>query len=392
VGDALKAVYVSYDGALDPLGASQVVPYLVGLSKRGVGLTLLSFEKPAAWRDRRVRRALEARLTESRIRWRPLSYHLRPRLPATAWDIAHGAGCVYREAQRISADLVHCRGDVAMIMARTAPLPARTRLLYDVRGLFSDERVETGSWPRGGVIDRAVRRAEAANLRRADGVVVLTEHAREILRARRPGIPALRVIPTCADLSSFYPRRREDEPEYGLAYSGSLGTWYMAPEMVAFARTAAEVIPGRVLFLTRDAEKAAAAGAGGDWVEVRGADPIDVPAWLRRTRALFFFIQPTPAKRASCPTKLAEALATGLPVAANRGVGDLDDVLERHKVGVVVDGFDVAAYRRAAERMAQLLRDPLLAERCRRLAREHYSLETGVEGYYSLYSAICPSG
>ncbi len=30
-----KVLYLSYDGMTDPLGQSQVIPYLVGLSKRG---------------------------------------------------------------------------------------------------------------------------------------------------------------------------------------------------------------------------------------------------------------------------------------------------------------------------------------------------------------------
>ncbi len=39
-------LFVSYDGMTDPLGQSQVLPYLVGLSKKGFQFSLLSFEKP----------------------------------------------------------------------------------------------------------------------------------------------------------------------------------------------------------------------------------------------------------------------------------------------------------------------------------------------------------
>ena len=42
-----RVLYLSYDGALEPLGQSQVVPYLVGLAARGAAITLVSFEKPA---------------------------------------------------------------------------------------------------------------------------------------------------------------------------------------------------------------------------------------------------------------------------------------------------------------------------------------------------------
>jgi glycosyltransferase involved in cell wall biosynthesis len=278
-------------------------------------------------------------------------------------------------------------------MARWAGLPPSTRLLYDVRGLFSDERAESGSWRRGSLLDRVVRRMERANLRRADGVVVLTHRAAEALRGRRPSLPSLRIIPTCADVSVFKPRRPGEEPEFGLVYSGSLGTWYMANEMVAFSRLSASAVPGRALFLTPEPQEATRFGATPDWAEVRSVEPTAVAEWLRRGRVLFFFIRPIPSKRASFPTKFAEGLASGLPVVCNRGIGDLDEVVEREGVGIFVDSFSEPAYLVATRRLRVLLDDPDLAERCRRLAERRYGLDVGIQAYQQLYAELvgCPA-
>ena len=40
-----KVLYISYDGMTDPLGQSQVLPYLKGLTRYGYKFTILSFEK-----------------------------------------------------------------------------------------------------------------------------------------------------------------------------------------------------------------------------------------------------------------------------------------------------------------------------------------------------------
>ena len=40
-----KVLYISYDGMTDPLGQSQVLPYVFGLQKRGYEFHVLSFEK-----------------------------------------------------------------------------------------------------------------------------------------------------------------------------------------------------------------------------------------------------------------------------------------------------------------------------------------------------------
>lgn len=384
----MKVIYVSYDGALDPLGASQVVPYLLGLGARGVSITLFTFEKPARWGQAAAREEMQRRLRARGIRWWPLRYHKWPRLAGTLRDIVAGGRAIAREAARSAPALIHCRGDIATVMARWARLPQATRFLYDVRGLFSDERVETGSWQRDSLLDRAVRRMEAANLERADGAVVLTRHAAKALRGRRPSLPLLRAIPTCADVSTFRPRAPGHKPEFGLLYSGSVGTWYMVEEMVAFARLAAEVVPGPVLFLTQEPGEFRQLGATHDWAEIHAAEPGAVAEWLRLGTALFFFIRPIPSKRASCPTKFAEALASGLPVVCNRGIGDLDDIVEREGVGVLVDGFSDAAYSSAARRLKDLLEDPGLSGRCRRLAETRYSVDLGVDAYHGLYTEL----
>jgi len=383
-----RVVYVTYDGALDPLGASQVVPYLEGLARRGVELTLLSFEKPARWDVREERRALAQRLSSAGIRWHPQRYHKRPRLPATLLDVARGAQVLARVARQGQAELVHCRGDVAMVMARAAALPRTTRLLYDMRGFFSEERIEAGSWSRGSLLHRSICRVEAGNLRRADGIVVLTRAARLELERRGPVRPPVRVIPTCVDLSRFRPRSDGERPPYGVVYSGSLGTFYLAREMLDFARCLVEELSGQALFLTPQAEEARRAGAVGAWVEVHSAAPADVPAWLRRARTSLLFCRATAARRWSCPTKLAEALATGLPVAVNKGIGDLDDEIEREGVGVLVGDLDGRAYRVVAQRLAQMAVDPDVPRRCRRWAETRYGLEGGIDAYHDLYQTL----
>src|SRR4051794_20204501 len=41
-----SVLYITYDGLTDPLGRSQVLPYLTGLAERGHRITVLSCEKP----------------------------------------------------------------------------------------------------------------------------------------------------------------------------------------------------------------------------------------------------------------------------------------------------------------------------------------------------------
>ena len=384
----MNAVYLSYDGALDALGASQVVPYLLGLAARGVGLTLVSFEKAERFGDREARAALGARLAAAGIAWRPLAYHRRPRLPATAFDLLQGARALRAAVRASGARLVHCRAEVAMAMARLARLPRAVKVLHDMRALFSEERVASGSWAAGGVLDRLVRRVEAGNLRRGDALVVLTDRAREHVAARRHPLPPLAVIPTCVDTGAFTPRPAGVAPRFGLVYAGSLGALYLTAEMVDFARRFSGRLGGRALFLTPQQEVARAAGADDSWAEVGTAAPAAVPARLREAGALFFFLRSYAGAAAACPTKMAEALASGLPVLCNRGIGDLDRLLPAERVGVLLEDFTPAGTEAAAGALQALLTDPGLADRCRRVAAERFGLAAGVAAYHRLYGEL----
>lgn len=385
----MNTVHVTYDGALDPLGASQVVPYLVGLARWGVRPTVLSFEKPERWADRAARERLAGLLEAAGVAWRPLSYHRRPRLAATAWDLASGAWAIRKAVRDTQAVLVHCRGDVAMAMARLACRGLPVRLVYEARGLFRDERVEVGSWRPGSLTDRLVLAFERGNLHAAHGLLcVMASAGLEALRARRDPLPPFRHLPNSVDTQAFHPRPPAREADFGLVYHGSLGGWYPTAEIVALGRIASRVVPGRVLFLTLQPELARAAGADGSWAEVASAATQDVPAWLARARASFFLIQPSPAKRASSPTKFAEALACGLPVLANGASGDLDRILEAEGVGALVADLTPASYEAAARRLTGVLADPRSPARCRSLAEQRYSLAAAVSAYHDLYREL----
>ena len=87
-----RVLFISYNGMLDPLGQSQVIPYLRELARAGVRFTLLSFERSAAFgtegRDRCA--DLKRQLAAAGIEWHWLRYHQRPSLPATMYDVANG--------------------------------------------------------------------------------------------------------------------------------------------------------------------------------------------------------------------------------------------------------------------------------------------------------------
>jgi hypothetical protein len=73
-----RVLYISYDGMTDPLGQSQVLPYLSALASQGYKFTIVSFEKSNASKKRKD---IILRITAAAaICWKPLLFSKKPSL------------------------------------------------------------------------------------------------------------------------------------------------------------------------------------------------------------------------------------------------------------------------------------------------------------------------
>jgi glycosyltransferase involved in cell wall biosynthesis len=389
-------LYIAYDGMLEPLGQSQVLAYLERLATTRT-IHLLSFEKAEDWNDAVALTRVQARMQAAGIQWHPRRYHKRPSALATSYDILVGILSGLWLARRHRIGIVHARSYVASVMALALKRLTGVKFVFDMRGFWADERVDGGLWPRDGRMYRIAKGFERRFLLRADHVVSLT-HAAVREMARFPYLqqrmPPMTVIPTCADLARFRPAAAASREGFMLGYVGAAGTWYLFDAAVAcFVRLRRLRPQARLLILNRNEHayirgQLAASGVPMEAVELRSADHAEVPVQMARMHAAVFFIKPVFSKLASAPTKLGELLGCGVPCLANRGVGDMAEVLESERVGVAIDRFDPEALDRGLERLLALVATAGIGERCAEAAHRHFSLEEGVSRYDAIYRTL----
>jgi glycosyltransferase involved in cell wall biosynthesis len=393
-------LYITYDGLLEPLGQSQVLAYQEKLAA-GRTVHILSFEKPDDWRDDVKRRALAARIAAAGIHWHPRRYHKRPSALATAYDIGIGIASGLWLILRHRIGIVHARSYVPALMALVLKRLTGARFLFDMRGFWADERVDGGLWPKDGRLYRVAKGFEKRFLLRADHVVSLTHAAvREMekfpyLQGR---MPAITVIPTCADLTRFSPGAAPAPEPFVLGYVGSAGTWYLFDETVRCFAELRRLKPDcRLLIVNRREhtyirERLLAGGIDPASVTLRSAEHTEIPALLRTLHASVFFIKPVFSKQASAPTKLAELLGCGVPCLGNAGVGDMADVLDGEGVGVAVPDFTPKTLHDGLQRLLALAGQTDIRARCRAAAERHFSLDAGVAAYAGVYRALTEPG
>src|SRR3989442_613714 len=168
-----RVLFISYNGMLDPLGQSQVLPYLRELAKHGVNFTLLSFERALAFETDGPNRCavLKRQLAEVNIEWHWLAYHQKPSLPATMYDVANGVRRAKRLVRQNKIELVHARSHIPATIGLVLKKRLRVKLIFDVRGLMADEYVDAEHWRKGSIPYRITKSVECRVLAAADGIV-----------------------------------------------------------------------------------------------------------------------------------------------------------------------------------------------------------------------------
>ena len=379
---------------LEPLGQSQVLAYLKILAT-SCHIHLISFEKEADWLNVEENRKISQEITDAGILWHPLRYHKHPTALATAYDIFCGTVLGIWLVFHHSLKIVHARSYVPSVMALTLKWLTGVKYLFDMRGFWVDERVDGGLWTRDGRMYRVSKAFERHFLLSADHVVTLTRSALHELGRfdyLRGKMPPSTVIPTCADLTHFSPvAGKHDGDGFVLGYLGSVGTWYLFDEVaVCFAQLLRLRSNASFLVVNRGEhayikKRLTAAGVPDHTVELLTVSHADVPSQMARMDAGIFFIKPVFSKQASAPTKLAEFLGCGVPCLSNSGVGDMAEVLEGEKVGVILKTFDEASMVEGLQRLIELAVNPNTRALCASAAQKHFSLDKGVARYQKIY-------
>lgn len=411
----MKVVFLSIDGLTDPLGQSQILPYLVGLSRKGVRIVIISLDKSKLVNDEQVNEIVR----ENKIEWYPIKYLNFPPVISTLWNLYQMYLRVKKIARGKDVDIIHCRGYMPGVLGMIIKKRLNIKYLFDIRGFWADERIEGGIWNLKIPVYRFIygwfKRKEPQLYQNADHVISLTHRGKEIIESGeifqhnhlskqvlQVKIPAdkITVIPCCVDLEHFDPEKIDkslaEQARQTLAiksdskvvvYSGSLGTWYMVKEMLDFVKNwvLEEEAIVFVIYTKDDPtfiyEYCDSIGLDRSHIRTKSLQREEMPVFLSLADYALFFINPFFSKNASSPTKQGEFMAMNIPLLCNKGVGDTDEIVEKYNSGWVIDldsnhHFDFTQPK-----------GPTI----RKGAEEYFSLDHGIEKYFYIYRNLCKS-
>jgi glycosyltransferase involved in cell wall biosynthesis len=391
----MRLLYLSYWGISEALTQSTVLPHLEVLqtASRIEQVIFVSVERghPGLFRP-----GFDA----SRIRHIDLRAHsLLPRIPARALDFMRLPTQLATLCRREGIDCILARGAAAGALAELTQRHVRVPYIVESFEPHAEYMRESGVWNRWDPRYLSQRRWERAQKQRALALLPVAEAYRQQLLSE--GLSSDRVItlPCTVDTDQFRfsegPRqqiRRQldiaDDEVVGV-YAGKFGgIYYDRESFEVFGRFAARLPRFRLVVLSPEPAEsvrqlADAAGFPRDRLFVTGVPHAAVPHYLSAADVAFATIRIAPSRRFCSAVKIGEYWAAGLPLVITENVGDDSDIVERERVGAVIN-LAPASVDAAVDRVRALLDDPGHRGRIAQLARRHRSRARVREAYAQL--------
>ena len=403
----MTILYITYDGLLDPLGPSQILPYVKNISRHQNEVVVLSFEKSE--RLLQGKDALLSDLGGYSIKWEPLLFTKGLGFLGKFFDLSRMYIRAFIINWKYNIKVVHTRSHAPALVGLFVKRISKAKFIFDFRGLWVDERVDKGSWDLSRPFHRLqykyFKKAERKLLVQSDHVVVLTNKVvGEVIKLGAIEKSRITVIPCCADYNHFTLSTDAQKKDarillnippsaFVLGYLGSIGRMYMLDCFFHLLKLAVNTRKDcHALLITRDTSalkklmKRYLTTEFSSRVHVKAASHEEVPVFLPAIDVMVSFISSSYARQGASPTKMAESFASGIPVIANPGVGDVKQVIDRLDGGWIVDPFSDTDLMEVVEKLDTISLKG--GQRLRDASQSILGLDYANKAYQSVYDKL----
>ncbi|MGE5859881.1 MAG: glycosyltransferase [Ignavibacteria bacterium] len=389
------------DGSLsNPVLPSQGIPHIQENSKKGVNYFILSFEDPQyIGKNPKEKERHDAAYSNLNKCARVFSAGLKKNKRFSTFRlILKGLFSASRIIRKHKIDIVHGRSNLPSLLGVLLKKIFNIKVLYDNRGLLSDELDEMGK-----LRIKVEILFEKYILKTSDSIVVVSHAFKNHLCSKYPSYNLdgkLRVIENSFSEKRFFysdQLREKYRREFGLhdkfvmVYSGHAGSWQRFDfTLETFKKLKGLKKEAYLLIISYDddiEEKILKAGVAGTDFAVYNLLASEVGKYLITADfGVNFRDNNRLRSRVSAPIKLGEYLASGLPVLSMNKIGDSEMILNKYETGIIIEN-ELEVKQKLLE-LIELVKDPEVRMRCRRTAEECLSVKVSAEKYLSIYKNL----
>tara|TARA_Y100000992_G_scaffold298513_1_gene263792 strand:+ start:354 stop:1544 length:1191 start_codon:yes stop_codon:yes gene_type:complete len=393
-----RILYISYDGILEPLGNSQVLKYLEGLSNE-FEITLISFEKINTQYQLEDFSKMKEYCKRKNILWQPKKYNLTNGPISNIINIINITLFPFLELALKKHDIVHIRSYMPGLAMPIIKKLFHFKLIFDIRGFWADEKVDRLGWKKTSLKYKFFKKLESNLFQNADTVVTLTDSSKNYIEQHfKKPIKQIKVIRTCVDFKEFniiQEKECEDKnnQELLIGYLGSIDTAYNFNDFLRLIKDLVDrKIQVKLEILSKTSREKVLTCLKKFQLEnlefdVQFLSRSELSPKINKFNLLGFALKESFSLIASMPTKIAESLACGTPIICNNFNSDIEEMLKNNNIGVLHD-FSKPLTNKNFEKIISLTENVSTPKICNSFSRKHFSLESGIKMYKEIYSDL----
>ena len=389
-----KALYFSYDGLLDSLGQSQIVPYVSAISAAGHSLTIVSYEKVE--RTREQIKLMEIKLQKIGVNWIRLEFR-----SGKFWAIKRliiGILLIRKLCSNIQPDFMHLRGLVPAVIFQLSR--STVPFLYDFRGFALGEWLDIGKITQSSLLYRVLNQLDRKAVKSASGLVVLEESAKRLLKETYdvPNVP-IKVIRTCTDVKRYTKRKNmrseESSPLRFVCLGGARFPYRPDLALILIEKLIEQGVDCNIDFINEGdrgiIEKANdLTSISKEKVRILGCEHSEIPDILAIYDCGIVMVESSYWRRVCSPTKMGEYLAGGLPVISLEGIDAIDELAKKTVCVATVSPEELQGHFQEgrAQQILSFIKSIGVTQKCQILAKDEFDLEMAGNLYVELYSEM----
>ncbi|TSA47410.1 MAG: hypothetical protein D4R50_03095 [Actinomycetales bacterium] len=369
--DTYDLTYVTIDSLSEGVGSSQITPLISRLSKSGMKINLISYEKSNP--ESQLRDYFESIGVE---------WNSRPFGSSGALGGIVRLNNLRREIPK--TNLIHARSDIPAVSAITSH---QAQVLWDVRSLWADQKIMIQQNIFNTTLYKSYRKLEKISAHKSLGMSTLTSAVVPILEKRNGHLPLMRtVVSTAVDLNHFQLTSKMPRVLKAL-FSGTYNDYYDLNLSSLFMEELRKQIRVETHWARPLESSKLFIGVGEEKILFVPQTEIAklIPNYSFGVSVCK--LNAGPSLTAAMPTKIGEFLACGRPIVVNKGLGDMDKFIAESNVGIILSG-DPDDSRDAATKLIAMVSDPETPFRCRAVAEKYFNMDIGSTKYLDLYSQM----
>lgn len=319
-------LYISYDSITDAISKSQTIPLLNHYSKFNK-VYLFTFEK-------NLKEAKKCKIyINNKIKWHFIKFEKNYFLKLFLFIYCQLKILKILFLNKI--DIVHTRSYIPTVFILIPKLLKKFKLIFDIRGFWFDEKLEAGHI--SSLNYYFLKILEKYLFTFADEIITLSNVSKKIILEKfNLDKKKIHVIPTFTNFRKFKNNfKNTPKNKIIFGYIGNMGMNYEFEKVIKFFEKFDKINNNWKLIIANNQiskipleEKLLFKKK----IMLKKVKFLQMNEFYSKIDICIYFLNHKFSKKASCPTKLGELIATNTPFITNSKIGDINHIISKIKV------------------------------------------------------------